>query len=169
MDTPNYFETVVTPALQQKCQELFNYSLMLETNLRIESAKVKDLQAKLVECESKTTNLDELHQKVRLAESREAALINTLRNTEQQAALNLQAKAQEYSSERINLEQRYSELQQTYSQLSQDYLELKKTIEALNSAPVLKTPEPKVVKALKGKVQKVESTIPPVMSEPDDF
>lgn len=170
MDTTNYFESVVAPALQQKCQELFNYSLMLETNLRVESAKNKTLQARVEDLETRSSDVGDLHQKLKLAETREASLANTLRNVEQQANANLQVKIKEFDAQRIALEARYAELQKTYSQLGEDYMALKKELEALRNPPAAKPHEPKIVKTLKGKVTKIEHVAPPlVMSEPDDF
>jgi hypothetical protein len=142
MDTPNYFETVVVPALQQKCQEFFNISLVLETNLRLEAAKTQALQAKLDKLEAEKSSI----------------------------AASTQGKLNEFAVQRESQTRKFAELENCYTQLTQDYLNLKAEFEALkNPSASPKAPAPKTVKTLKGKVTKVDRVAPPVLSEPDDF
>jgi hypothetical protein len=124
MEQPNYFETVAMPALQQKCQEFFNLSLALETNLRIEVAKNKFLHTKLEEYEKQNKDL---------------------------AAL--QAKQDELDSKNQITFRKMQELEQAYSQLQIDYQNLNKATDGKTFqapvAKVVKTIKGKVSKAVR--------------------
>lgn len=154
MEQPNFFETVATPALQQKCQELFNLSLALETNLRVEVSKNKYLESKLKEYESQNSDIVDLQAQLKQAE----ANIQSLHGT-------IQIKQQEMTAQAEQMGRRHQELQTTHDQLQIDYLQLKKTLDALaaknmqpneSSAPVVKANKNKPAKQV-------------VATEPDDF
>lgn len=154
MEQPNFFETVAAPALQQKCQELFNLSLALETNLRVEVSKNKYLESKLKEYESQNSDIVGLQAQLKQAE----ANIQSLHST-------IQIKQQEMTAQAEQMSRRHQELQITHDQLQIDYLQLKKTLDALAAENVqLKESSVPAVKASKSKPAKQIAA-----TEPDDF
>lgn len=154
MEQPNFFETVATPALQQKCQELFNLSLALETNLRVEVSKNKYLESKLKEYESQNSDIVDLQAQLKQAE----ANIQSLHGT-------IQIKQQEMTAQAEQMGRRHQELQTTHDQLQIDYLQLKKTLNALAA----KNMQPKESNAPVVKANKNKPAKQVVATEPDDF
>lgn len=51
-NSQNYFESVVVPVLQKKCQDLFNINMVLEANLQIELAKSRESSEEILKLKS---------------------------------------------------------------------------------------------------------------------
>jgi chromosome segregation ATPase len=52
INSQNYFESVVVPVLQKKCQDLFNINMVLEANLQIELAKSRECSEEILKLKS---------------------------------------------------------------------------------------------------------------------
>lgn len=139
MDNINYFETVAVPVLQQKCQELFSRSLVLETNLHIEANKAQKLQEELLKAQQAIKQ----------------------QQADVEAARNGAAKSHDRVRELETMyEQLYADNQALKAQLNPAVKE---------SNDSMKSPAAPVVRTLKGKVSKGGPAPIPVFTEPDDF
>lgn len=170
MEQPNFFETVAAPALQQKCQEFFNLSLALETNLRVEVAKNKFLQSKLEEYEKQNQDVVTLQAQLKQAETTNLGLQSTIQSLQSTQNMAVQLKQQELDAAAQRSAQQVQELQSTYDALRNDYQKLKTTLDAVMAEnEQFKTPPAPVVKTVKGKVGKPSAAPVPTFTEPDDF
>jgi TolA-binding protein len=78
----NYTDSIVVPSLLKKTQELLNSSVILDINLQIEQAKVKDLTEKLSNVSlSETKKVIDVENRAR---DMEASLSSRIRDLEEQ-------------------------------------------------------------------------------------
>lgn len=131
MEQPNYFETVATPALQQKCQEFFNFSLTLETSLRVEVAKNKFLQEKLEGYEKQNQDLLVVQTQLQQAENKILHLQNAVKTAEESARAAIHQKQQELENLAQANGRRMQEIQQTHDQLQIEYQNLRGTLPSI--------------------------------------
>ena len=107
----NYTDSIVVPTLLKKTQELLNSNVILDINLQIEQAKVKDLNDKIAKGSSTETQkiLDLENQK----KDAEASLGSRIRDLEQQLT-SANSKIVDLKREKQNAEVQCSQIQKVY-------------------------------------------------------
>ena len=107
----NYTDSIVVPTLLKKTQELLNSNVILDINLQIEQAKVKDLNDKIAKGSSTETQkiLDLENQKKDI----EASLSSRIRDLEQQLT-SANSKIVDLKIEKQNAEVQCSQIQKVY-------------------------------------------------------
>ena len=107
----NYTDSIVVPTLLKKTQELLNSNVILDINLQIEQAKVKDLNDKIAKGSSTETQkiLDLENQRKDI----EASLGSRIRDLEQQLT-SANSKIVDLKREKQNAEVQCSQIQKVY-------------------------------------------------------
>lgn len=107
----NYTDSIVVPTLLKKTQELLNSNVILDINLQIEQAKVKDLNDKIAKGSSTETQkiLDLENQRKDI----EASLNSRIRDLEQQLT-SANSKIVDLKREKQNAEVQCSQIQKVY-------------------------------------------------------
>ena len=107
----NYTDSIVVPTLLKKTQELLNSNVILDINLQIEQAKVKDLNDKIAKGSSTETQkiLDLENQR----KDAEASLGSRIRDLEQQLT-SANSKIVDLKREKQNAEVQCSQIQKVY-------------------------------------------------------
>lgn len=107
----NYTDSIVVPTLLKKTQELLNSNVILDINLQIEQAKVKDLNEKILKGSSTETQkiLDLENQRKDI----EASLSSRIRDLEQQLT-SANSKIVDLKREKQNAEVQCSQIQKVY-------------------------------------------------------
>lgn len=107
----NYTDSIVVPTLLKKTQELLNSNVILDINLQIEQAKVKDLNDKIAKGSSTETQkiLDLENQRKDI----EASLNSRIRDLEQHLT-SANSKIVDLKREKQNAEVQCSQIQKVY-------------------------------------------------------
>ena len=142
----NYTDSIVVPTLLKKTQELLNSNVILDINLQIEQAKVKDLNDKIAKGSSTETQkiLDLENQRKDI----EASLGSRIRDLEQQLT-SANSKIVDLKREKQNAEVQCSQIQKVY-ETKINTLEEEKRVLSTAAHPVSK--KKKVAVELEGGV-----------------
>jgi len=112
-DSNNYFESVVIPVLQRKCQDLFTNAMLLETNFHVEVVKGRQLLEEISKIKSEKISVD-----------------NSVTALKQQ----LQNKDTEIVALRDQMQAKQEEINRTTNDLNTVRVKLNDTGNALNAA-----------------------------------
>lgn len=162
-NSQNYFESVVVPVLQKKCQDLFNINMVLEANLQIELAKSRESSEEILKLKSLVAGSEAIKAQLASTNVQLSNVTNELTTSRNelaaarselgQAKVNAEDMANKISQGNSTTSFMDSELRaarQQISTLQEEYLSMKKeleqTREELYSAKLELSKNPPVVK-----------------------